>query len=961
MALEQVEKREAEIGALKGQAERREVDMQSLKQSKQQESKRVRELEGLLREQDEAASLQREREREEAEATARSVDELENRVRDLSKRLVDQTSASEEEAARGRRIRNELEEEKARIQARNTEMHALLAEQEAASVRAGKQLGEAQAELESMKTGRERENARVRELEGMLQERRQKEKANRITSEREKEAALEEVRHERDAFEARQRELERLVQRRGEAEKELVKMLEKESVYKEEIAELKRALEEARLRALEADREMTEKDSRCKGEMEVLKRGWEDERKRAAEAEEVMMRRREKEAELVNEMELLKRVAEQDLLSKDRELADLVRQAQELQDKLQAAEDAHREQAEKVEVLQGELERCRSQAAEHATELEGELQTTRGSMEEVSATLAAREEKMTALNLSLDKLGQANIDLEKRLADREEAVARLEQALLLPLNTGAAAAMAVAEGKQGRALAQERRPGANIGESASDGGRQNERTMERVKSDASEESDAAAAPANRTTIGVMLVCALPVPVPAPAPLRLCQLLSLAVYVPTAQTDNMIDNLVVGGPAYQTQRLRKGDLIVAVDGLDVPPEGLPAALIGSDQPGSTVTLRVVRYASSDGRRESAGESSSGRRPRLSRELKREDAVSTEESLDVDVIRMESKDMADKARLFELFTDIENHIDDPDSCSQTEALQTVDDAIALWTKMEQKTAQRLREGEEKQRMWEDELRAMQGDERVRQLEKELQESLLDAVALRQRYSRSVRASAQRETRGGEQEQEAAGLLRTRVEELENELRDALRTSGQGMDDAVRSDWKSRRQSVNQLKEARLVHKNVPLVERVGSGGVTGGSVRWFDEGDDASEVSSRASSCSLTPRSPMISTGMPVPALQLSRRKFPTLVDDEEADEDDLEQGEARKYSIAMNILLEKDMNNEVALLQKDIEIEDLRKELEELRERLAQQAAVLAAMEEENTALRDVTVQVKVSV
>jgi hypothetical protein len=102
---------------------------------------------------------------------------------------------------------------------------------------------------------------------------------------------------------------------------------------------------------------------------------------------------------------------------------------------------------------------------------------------------------------------------------------------------------------------------------------------------------------------------------------------------------------------------------------------------------------------------------------------------------------------------------------------------------------------------------------------------------------------------------------------------------------------------------------------------------------------------------------------VPALQLSRRKFPTLVDDEDEGEgeDHLEQEEARKYSIAMNILLEKDMNNEVALLQKDIENADLRKELEELRGKLAQEAAVLAAMEEENTALRDVTLQVKVSV
>jgi hypothetical protein len=67
----------------------------------------------------------------------------------------------------------------------------------------------------------------------------------------------------------------------------------------------------------------------------------------------------------------------------------------------------------------------------------------------------------------------------------------------------------------------------------------------------------------------------------------------------------------------------------VDATSVNVENLHGALIGSDVPGSTVTLRVKK--------------------RISGEIR-----------DVEVVRMESTELADKRRLFELFTDIENHI-------------------------------------------------------------------------------------------------------------------------------------------------------------------------------------------------------------------------------------------------------------------------------------------------------------
>jgi len=71
--------------------------------------------------------------------------------------------------------------------------------------------------------------------------------------------------------------------------------------------------------------------------------------------------------------------------------------------------------------------------------------------------------------------------------------------------------------------------------------------------------------------------------------------------------------------------------------------------------------------------------------------------------------------------------------------------------------------------------------------------------------------------------------------------------------------------------------------------------------------------------------MLSSGPPVPTLQLSHRRIPTLLDEED-DEEEGDESEARKYSIAMDMLLEKDMNNEVALLQKELELEQLHEQV-----------------------------------
>ena len=55
----------------------------------------------------------------------------------------------------------------------------------------------------------------------------------------------------------------------------------------------------------------------------------------------------------------------------------------------------------------------------------------------------------------------------------------------------------------------------------------------------------------------------------------------------------INNMVEGGPAFNCRQLDKGDIILKVDGEEVTLESCPEALIGSDMPGSSVTVTVQK--------------------------------------------------------------------------------------------------------------------------------------------------------------------------------------------------------------------------------------------------------------------------------------------------------------------------------------------------------------------------------
>lgn len=114
----------------------------------------------------------------------------------------------------------------------------------------------------------------------------------------------------------------------------------------------------------------------------------------------------------------------------------------------------------------------------------------------------------------------------------------------------------------------------------------------------------------------------------------------------------IDNMVVGGPAWNSHQLEHGDEILKVDGRTVDADDILDGLVGNDLPGSTVRLTV--------RKDIPGNS-----------------LET-----VTLHRMASEVIADRRRMFELFTSIK------DRAVQVHDLvipSIVDKCIQLWASM------------------------------------------------------------------------------------------------------------------------------------------------------------------------------------------------------------------------------------------------------------------------------------
>jgi S1-C subfamily serine protease len=56
---------------------------------------------------------------------------------------------------------------------------------------------------------------------------------------------------------------------------------------------------------------------------------------------------------------------------------------------------------------------------------------------------------------------------------------------------------------------------------------------------------------------------------------------------------MVDNTVIGGPAYNSKQLAHGDVILEVDGKEAKNENIFELFIGSDIPGSAVNIKLAR--------------------------------------------------------------------------------------------------------------------------------------------------------------------------------------------------------------------------------------------------------------------------------------------------------------------------------------------------------------------------------
>ena len=118
-------------------------------------------------------------------------------------------------------------------------------------------------------------------------------------------------------------------------------------------------------------------------------------------------------------------------------------------------------------------------------------------------------------------------------------------------------------------------------------------------------------------------------------------------------DTVVDNVMTGAPASHCKQIQKGDVVVEIDGTPVTPKNIIELLVGNDVPGSSVTLKLARNSRSDQR-----------------------------TLQVVLKRASTAELADKKKMFQLFThikDLATHKRDAETGA------CVDETIELWSKM------------------------------------------------------------------------------------------------------------------------------------------------------------------------------------------------------------------------------------------------------------------------------------
>ena len=119
----------------------------------------------------------------------------------------------------------------------------------------------------------------------------------------------------------------------------------------------------------------------------------------------------------------------------------------------------------------------------------------------------------------------------------------------------------------------------------------------------------------------------------------------------------IDNIVPGGPAFNSRQLSRGDQILQVDGCDctgASTDTIHDMLLGDDVPGSSLTVTVRKHS--------------------------QDLRGSIQQ--VTLVRMPNEEIVDRRRLFELFTRLKDHAKQHEEYA---VAKMIDETIELWKQM------------------------------------------------------------------------------------------------------------------------------------------------------------------------------------------------------------------------------------------------------------------------------------
>jgi C-terminal processing protease CtpA/Prc len=163
---------------------------------------------------------------------------------------------------------------------------------------------------------------------------------------------------------------------------------------------------------------------------------------------------------------------------------------------------------------------------------------------------------------------------------------------------------------------------------------------------------------------------------------------------------VVENVLVGGPAFNSQKVFKGDTILSIDGQDASQGDLGTMLRGKDKPDSIVTIGLKRVSGN--------------------------------VEDVKLQRMVSSQLAEKREMFELFTVMTNRA----KIGKDKVLETtVQKVFDLWTaemleeyEHDAITANDIHEMQECCKRWLDELlQILEADEKVVGIQKKTTKSV------------------------------------------------------------------------------------------------------------------------------------------------------------------------------------------------------------------------------------------